>query len=53
MADGQPTGFGEVSVSVSAVLEVSEEEEESPPEQSHHDTAQGDVETLEDDEDDE
>ncbi len=28
MADGEPTGFGEVSVSASAVLEVSEEEED-------------------------
>jgi hypothetical protein len=28
MADGEPTGFGEVSVSASAALEVSEEEED-------------------------
>jgi hypothetical protein len=27
MADGEPTGFGEVSVSASAALEVSEEED--------------------------
>ncbi len=28
MTDGEPTGFGEVSVSASTTLEVSEEEEE-------------------------
>ncbi len=29
MSDGEPTGFGQVSVSASAALEVSEEEEDS------------------------